>query len=76
MATGKSKTGSIIYLNDRTNFRDPETRTVVISAESAPKWAVNPTLFKGRKITATGRIDEYNGKPQVWVEKDADLRVD
>lgn len=75
-SAGKSKDGGILFLNDRANYKEPGTKTICVSLKNCPSLALlQPQSLKGKSVTAMGRPDTYNGKEEVWVEREGALRV-
>ena len=70
----------ICFLNSRTDFRRPKTFTVVIrqlgiAAFEAKKIDDAAKHFHGKKICVTGRIELFEKRPQIVVDKPEQIRI-
>lgn len=67
--TGENKTGTIRYMNFTANWKESASIVCVVSKapEEFTKEKVDAWLNK--KVRATGKLSEYNGQPQIQIEK-------
>jgi micrococcal nuclease len=57
-------TGKACFLNFSENWKTDFT--AVIFASDFPKFPPNPeTYYKGKRVRVTGRVQEYQGKPEI-----------
>ncbi|MCL5772974.1 MAG: DNA-binding protein [Firmicutes bacterium] len=68
------KTEKIIFLNFSQNWK--HDFTAVIFASDWHKFPPNPeTCYKGRKVQVTGLIKEYEGKPEIILNWQSQIKV-
>jgi alkaline phosphatase D len=77
-ATGGS--GSRTFLNSDSNFRSDANFTIVIERSVLPKFAEagveNPREFyKNKRIQVKGKVEEFQGRPQIKVTDPGQVRV-
>lgn len=60
--------GETIILNDRKNYREPGTVTVVFDKAKFPQLLPPKNTF-GKTLTVTGKTSRYGDSPQLVAEK-------
>ncbi len=77
--TGSTASGSLVFLNDKSNYRDADTLTVVCGPGVKKVRDANNGRHRkdllGKQITVKGEIGEYGGKRQLKVESDSDITI-
>lgn len=68
------KDRDLCFLNSKKNHRDEKNFSVVFRKEGLKEFAAkkieDPAKhFRNKKVKVTGKIEEYNGKPQIMVTK-------
>lgn len=68
------KDRDLCFLNSKKNHRDEDNFSVVFRKEGlkafAEKKIEDPAKhFRNKKVKVTGKIEEYNGKPQIIITK-------
>ncbi len=56
-------------LNDRADYNDPATKTVVCDAAKLPSGITNANDLKGKTLKISGYATTYKGKPQIRAEQ-------
>ncbi len=71
--TRTANTGRVIYLNFSSRNNDMK---VVIFPQDAAKFSQPPEkMYQGKKIQVTGKIEEYQGAPEIIVRSPAQIRI-
>ena len=65
---GHTTTTGLLLLNDRPDFRDPATFTVVVDPRRIPSAGTDAKALIGRTITVRGRPSTYKGRPQLTAD--------
>jgi alkaline phosphatase D len=76
-ATGGTRDGSRVFLNSKTNFRDPDNFTVVLEKAVLPALKVEDprAFYKGKTIRVTGTVSRFNEQPQLVVKDAKQLQL-
>jgi DNA/RNA endonuclease YhcR with UshA esterase domain len=77
-STGKS--GGMVFLNSKANFRDEKNFTVVLTeaaTEQLKKDKVEdaPAHFKGKTVRVTGVVSLYREKPQIRIDDPSQVQL-
>ncbi len=72
----RRKTGGPTFLNLGHDYPDPNRFVVVIWADDREKFPQPPgALYRGKAIRVTGRIQTYDGVPQIEVSSPESIEV-
>ena len=71
--TRTANTGRVTYLNFSSRNNDMK---VVIFPQDAAKFSQPPEkMYQGKKIQVTGKVEEYQGGPEIIVRSPAQIRI-
>src|SRR5262249_7156768 len=79
-STGKGNSG-VVFLNSKANFRDEDNFTIFLPKAAVAKFKEAkiddvPAHFKGKTIRVTGTVKLYRDKPEIVVEKPAQIVIE
>ncbi|WP_158827794.1 hypothetical protein [Mucilaginibacter lacusdianchii] len=76
VAGGKYLSGSDITLLDIGAAHPNELLTLLIKGDDRKKFTTAPeTAFKGKKVTITGMVIDYKGKPEIVITEPEQIKI-
>lgn len=69
-AVGQNKSGSMKYLND--GVYPNNTKTIVLTGTAL---GIDTNAYRGRLVSVTGPVTQYNNKPQIMVSDPGQIRM-
>jgi alkaline phosphatase D len=79
-AVGKSRSGSLVFLNSLEDFRSERNFTVVLDMEALgaelKKAKIDPARhFAGKRVRVSGTVSLFNDQPQIRVKELKQVRI-
>ncbi|MBS7565180.1 hypothetical protein KHS38_12275 [Mucilaginibacter sp. Bleaf8] len=76
VAGGKYLAGSNITLLDVGAPHPKEVLTLLIKGDDRKKFTTAPeALYKGKKVTITGTVIDYKGKPEIIITEPEQIKI-
>ncbi|MCS6850602.1 MAG: hypothetical protein NZ700_05470 [Gemmataceae bacterium] len=78
LSTGKSKTGSVVFLNSQEDFRDENNFTILLDSRALQRLRDNGIEepgehYKGKTIHVTGTVTLHMGRPQIVISDPSNI---
>ena len=75
-ATKSHDSGKAVFLNSKNDYKDHDNFTAVIFDSARHRFPPQaPVFYMGRTVDVTGKIKEYNGRAEIILKKQSQIRI-